>query len=207
MSHIRAVGLVHRVSTQTCLKEVEHPLVSVPENLGGESMPLHRVNVHVTFQFCLRAQLRKLKRVVHRNIRVFTPVEDEQWRHAFKVSVILIWKAAVELGNSIRSVAFASKRQRYRSSERTANDNGGRAVAALQTVDRITNGGRPGFAITIGRNLCVRRDWHFWETVLKVPVPSGTTENAQDAVLLFLDPMYIEKILHFFRGKRRDRKL
>ena len=61
---------------QTCLKELEHPLVSVPESLGGESMPLRRVNVRVTFQFCLRAQLRKLKRVVHRNIRVFTPVED-----------------------------------------------------------------------------------------------------------------------------------
>ena len=29
-------------------------------------------------------------------------------------------------------------------------------------------------------------------------VPSGTTENAQDAVLLLLDPMYIEKPLHFF---------
>src|ERR1700761_9655486 len=58
-----------------CLKELEHPLVSVPESLGGESMPLRRVNVHVTFQFCLRAQLRELKRVVHRNIRVFTPVE------------------------------------------------------------------------------------------------------------------------------------
>lgn len=35
---------------QTCLKELEHPLVSVPESLGGESMPLRRVNVRVTFR-------------------------------------------------------------------------------------------------------------------------------------------------------------
>src|SRR5271156_305654 len=70
-------GLCASVSMQTCLKELQHPLVSVPESLGGESVPLRRVNVHVTFQFCLRAQLRKLKRVVHRNIRVFPPVEDE----------------------------------------------------------------------------------------------------------------------------------
>src|SRR5271156_1050426 len=52
-------GLSASVSTQTCLKELQHSLVSVPESLGGESMPLRRVNVHVTIEPRLCTQLRK----------------------------------------------------------------------------------------------------------------------------------------------------
>ncbi len=42
-------------------------------------MPLLRINVHVTFQFCLRAQWSELKSVAYRNVRVLIAVKNEEW--------------------------------------------------------------------------------------------------------------------------------